>query len=296
MAEITAAAVKALRERTGAGMMDCKGALKEADGDVARAIEVLRERGLAKAIKRSGRETSEGAVAIAIHSGSGAIVELGCETDFVAKTPDFQSLAASLAEAAAADVAIDSAEALLAAELDGSKVSERVAAAVSKMGENIVLKRVARLAAPSGGVAGGYVHAGGKLGVLVSLATTATGDRVSALARDIAMHVAAADPSPVSVDRDGVPEDLVAKERELFRRQAEADGKPEKVIEKIVEGRVRKFYSEICLVEQSFVKDPDQTVGKLIEAAASAVGAEVSVNAFERFKLGEAAADGGESA
>ena len=296
MAEITAAAVKALRERTGAGMMDCKGALKEAEGDVDRAIEVLRERGLAKAVKRSGRETSEGTVAIALDGGSGAMVELGCETDFVAKTPDFQTLANSLASAAAADASIDSADALLAAEVDGAKVGDTIAAAVGKMGENIVLKRVARVAADGAGVAGGYVHAGGKLGVLVALATSATGDAVDGLAKDIAMHVAAADPSPVAVDRDGVPEELVAKERELFRRQAEGEGKPEPVIEKIVEGRVRKFYSEICLIEQPFVKDPDQTVGKVVEAAAGDVGGDVSVAGFVRFKLGESAADDGDSA
>ena len=292
MAEITAGAVKALRERTGAGMMDCKGALKEADGDVERAIEVLRERGLAKAVKRSGRETSEGTVAIALDGASGAIVELGCETDFVAKTPDFQKLADSLAAAAAADATIDGAEALLAAAVDGSKVSERIATAVGTMGENIVLKRVARLSVPGGGVTGGYVHAGGKLGVLVALKAAAASDEIGALAKDVAMHVAAADPSPVAIDRDGVPEDLVGKERELFRRQAEAEGKPEKVIDKIVEGRVRKFYSDICLVEQSFVKDPDQTVGKVVEAA----GGEVSVSGFVRYKLGESAADDGESA
>jgi len=276
--------------------MDCKAALKEADGDVERAIEVLRERGLAKAVKRSGRETSEGAVAFAVDGGAGAMVELGCETDFVAKTPDYQSLAEALAGVAAANPAIDGPEALLSAELDGAKVSETIASAVAKMGENIVLKRVARLGTAGGGVAGGYVHAGGKLGVLVALTTEASGDAVGVLAKDIAMHVAAADPSPVSVDRDGVPEDLVAKERELFRRQAEAEGKPEKVIEKIVEGRVRKFYSEICLIEQPFVKDPDQTVGKLVEAAAAEFGSPVSVAGFARFKLGETAADDGESA
>jgi elongation factor Ts len=277
-------------------MMDCKGALKDADGDVERAIEILRERGLAKAVKRSGRETSEGTIALALNGAAGAIIELGCETDFVAKTPDFQTLASALAEAAAADAKVDGADALLAGVIDGTKVSERIAAAVGTMGENIVLKRVERIAAPGAGVAGGYVHAGGKLGVLVVLATSSTGPEVGALAKDVAMHAAAADPSPVAVDKDGVPEALVAKERELFRRQAEGQGKPEPVIEKIVEGRVRKFYSEICLIEQPFVKDPDQTVGKVVEATAAAIGADVAVSGFVRFKLGESAADDGESA
>ncbi len=287
MAEITAQAVKALRERTGAGMMDCKKALGEADGDVEKAIAVLRERGLAKAVKRSGRETSEGTVAVALDGPQGALVELGCETDFVAKTPDFQGLAASLATVAAADAGVDSAEALLDATVDGEKVSERIANAIGTMGENIQLKRVARLAVAGAGRTGGYVHAGGKLGVLVALATEASGAEVEALAKDVAMHVAAADPSPVSVDRDGVPGELVEKERELFRRQAEQEGKPEKVIERIVEGRVKKFYGEVCLLEQAFVKDPDRSVGQLLEDAAGSAGAPIAVSGFVRFKLGE---------
>jgi elongation factor Ts len=296
VAEITAAAVKALRERTGAGMMDCKGALKDAGGDVEAAIGVLRERGLAKAVKRSGRETSEGAIALAVDGAAGAIVELGCETDFVAKTPDFQSLASALSASAAADAGIDGVDALLDATVDGRKVSDRIAEAVSTMGENIVLKRVVRLEPEGDGVAGGYVHAGGKLGVLVALSTSAKGAEVDALAKDLAMHVAAADPSPVALDRSGVPEDLLERERVLFRRQAEADGKPEKVIDKIVEGRVRKFYSEICLIEQPFVKDPDQTVGKVVESVAGAIGGDIAVAGFVRFKLGESPAGDGEAA
>ncbi len=289
MAEITAQAVKALRERTGAGMMDCKKALGEADGDVERAIEVLRERGLAKAVKRSGRETSEGTIALALAGPVGAIVELGCETDFVAKTPDFQALAESLAQVLAADPSIEGPDALLDAHLEGRKVSETIAEVVGKIGENIVPKRVATVVVDGGGVVGGYVHAGGKLGVLVGLRTDAGGDAVTALAKDVAMHVAAADPSPVAVDKDGVPPELVAKERELFARQAEQEGKPEKVIEKIVEGRVRKYYSEVCLVEQAFVKDPDQTVGGLLEKAAEQLGSPVAATAFVRFRLGEGA-------
>ena len=288
MAEITAATVKALRERTGAGMMDCKKALSEADGDLERAIEVLRERGLAKAVKRSGRDTSEGTIAVCLAGPVGALVELGCETDFVAKTPDFVALAESLAQVLAGDPSIDGPDALLDAELDGRKVSEQIAETVGKIGENIVPKRVATVVVGGAGVAGGYVHAGGKLGVLVGLATDATGDAVAALAKDVAMHVAAADPSPVAVDKDGVPEDLVAKERELFARQAQQEGKPEKVIEKIVEGRIRKYYAEVCLVEQPFVKDPDQTVGELLAKAAEQLGSAVSATGFVRFRLGEA--------
>ena len=164
-----------------------------------------------------------------------------------------------------------------------------MAAAVGKLGENVVVKRTARIALDGEGITGGYVHAGGKLGVLVGLRTAATGGAVEALAKDLAMHVAAADPSPVAVDASGVPQDFVEKERELFRRQAEQEGKPEKVIEKIVEGRVRKYYSEVCLVEQAFVKDPDQTVSALLESASKELGGPVEVSGFIRFKLGEAA-------
>jgi elongation factor Ts len=291
VAEITAAAVKTLRERTGAGMMDCKKALAEADGDLDRAIEVLRERGLAKAVKRSGRETSEGTIAIALEGRAGAILELGCETDFVAKTPDFQGLADSIAGAALADPAIDGPDALRDATLEGEKVGDRVAAAVARIGENIVVKRVSRIEVEGEGLVGGYVHAGGKLGVLVGLSAAESGAPAEALAKDLAMHVAAADPSPVAVDRDGVPAALVEKERELFQRQAEQEGKPEKVIEKIVEGRVRKYYAEVCLVEQPFVKDPDRTVAKVLEDAAARLGGVPSVTGFVRFKLGEGSSE-----
>lgn len=289
MAEITAQAVKTLREITGAGMMDCKKALAEAGGDPERAVEVLRERGLAKATKRAGRETSEGTIALSLAGPAGALVELGCETDFVAKTADFQALAESLAAAVAADPSIDGSEALQDADLEGRKARDVVAETAGKVGENIVPKRVASLRVDGAGLAGGYVHAGGKLGVLVGLRTEASGDALNALAKDLAMHVAAADPSPVAVDRDGVAEELVAKERELLARQAQQEGKPEKVVEKIVEGRLRKFFGEVCLLEQPFVKDPDQNVGALLEKASEQLGSPISVTGFVRFRLGEAA-------
>jgi elongation factor Ts len=289
VAEISAGVVKTLRERTGAGMMDCKKALADAGGDADRAAQLLRERGLAKAVKRAGREASEGAVAIAAVENAGAAVELRCETDFVAKTPDFQELAASLARLAASSKDLGDAEALLGATLDGEKVSERIAAAMSRIGENIVLKRAGRIEAPAGGLVGGYVHAGGKLGVLVALKAPGA-EPARALAKDLAMHVAAADPSPVAIDRSGVPAELLERERELYRRQAEQEGKPAPVIEKIVEGRVRKFYAEVCLLEQPFVKDPDHSVGKLLESAAGPLGGPVAVTGFLRFKLGEAPA------
>nr|MDJ0866808.1 translation elongation factor Ts [Myxococcota bacterium] len=216
------------------------------------------------------------------------LVELGCETDFVARTDDFQGLASALAGVVAADASIDSPEALADAAVDGEKVSERIQAAIGKLGENMVVKRVARLAVDGAGRVGGYVHAGGKLGVLVGLATAASGDAVDAVARDLAMHVAAADPSPLAIDRDGVPADAVAAEREIFRKQALQSGKPEKIVDKIVDGRIGKYFSEVCLVEQAFVKDPDRSVGDVLKQAASELGAELDVTGFVRFKLGEA--------
>ncbi|HEY8492753.1 MAG TPA: translation elongation factor Ts [Myxococcota bacterium] len=285
MAEISAAAVKDLRDRTGAGMMDCKKALTDAGGDIEKAATLLRERGLAKAAKREGRATAEGTIAMALAGSVGALVELGCETDFVARTEDFQRLAQAIAEVAAGRPDGGDAAALANAPMEGETVAARITAAAGKLGENVVLKRAARLEAPEG-LVGGYVHAGGKLGVLVALRTSARGAGAEALAKDVAMHVAAADPSPVAVDRAGVPADLVERERELFAKQAAQSGKPEKVIEKIVEGRINKFYSEVTLLEQPFVKDPDRTVRELLEQTGKELGGPVAVTGFVRFRLG----------
>jgi elongation factor Ts len=291
MAEISAQDVKALRERTGAGMMDCKKALGEAAGNVERAIELLRERGLAKAAKREGRATTEGTVAIALAGPAAGIAELGCETDFVAKTDDFQSLAAEIAAAVAADARLTSPAAALEARVGGRKLSDRIAEAVGKLGENVQLKRVGRVAVDGAGRTGGYVHAGGRLGVVIGLATRGSGEAVDGLARDIAMHVAAADPAPVAVDRAGVPAELVEKERAIFRRQAEQEGKPAKILDRIVEGKIAKFYSDVCLLEQAFVKDPDRTIAQLLKDAGAKIGSDVRVTGFARFRLGEGSAE-----
>ena len=284
MAEISAAAVKELRERTGAGMMDCKKALTEANGDAEKAVTLLRERGLAKAAKREGRASNEGVVAIVVAGEAGAIVEIGCETDFVARTDEFQRFAEQLA-AVAVQAGTDTAEALGAATLDGESVAQRIAAVAGKLGENVVCKRVARLTVP-GGLVGGYVHAGGKLGVLVALRTTARGAAAEAVAKELSMHVAAADPSPVALERSDVPADLLARERELFAKQAAQTGKPEKVIEKIVEGRINKFYAEICLLEQPFVMNADQSIEQMLAQKGKELGADVAVTGFVRFRLG----------
>ena len=288
MAEISAAAVKELRERTGAGMMECKKALTEANGDGEKAVTLLRERGLAKAARREGRTSNEGTIAMALAGEAGALVEIGCETDFVARTDEFQHFANQLA-AVAAQSGADSPEALGAAPLDGETVAQRIVAVAAKLGENVLCKRVARLAAP-GGLVGGYVHAGGKLGVLVALRTAARGAGAEAVAKEVSMHVAAADPSPVALDRSGVPAELLANERELFAKQAAQTGKPEKVIEKIVEGRINKFYAEICLLEQPFVMNPDHTIEQMLAQKSKELGSEITVSDFVRFRLGAAAA------
>lgn len=284
---ISAKDVKALRDSTGAGMMDCKRALTEAEGDVERAMDVLRERGLAKAGKRAGRETSEGAVVFEAEGGRGVLIELGSETDFVANTPDFQSLAANIAKTILAVGGEADLEAGLAATMDGGTVEDAVKAAGAKMGENIQLKRVAGVEVP--GVVGGYIHGGGGLGVLLALETDASGDEVDEVLRDLAMHVAAHDPTPLAIDRDGIPADVVEKERSFLTSQALESGKPENVVEKMVDGRINKFFAENCLLEQKFVKDPDKSVRDLLADRSKAVGGELKVARFVRFKRGEAA-------
>ncbi len=286
MAGISAKDVKALRDQTGAGMMDCKRALTDADGDVEKAMELLRERGLAKAGKRSGRETSEGLVLFSISGGKGAMIELACETDFVAMTPDFQGLAKGVLDAVAGAGAVPDAAAALGIAMDGGTIDDVVKAAVSKVGENIQLTRVSTI--DVAGVIGGYVHGTGKLGVLVALETGLSGDAIESLARDIAMHVAAHDPTPLAIDRDGVDSDVVEKERNFLTKEAVDSGKPENVVEKMVDGRINKFFAAKCLLEQSYVKDPDKTIREIVEAAGKAAGGEIKVAEFVRFKLGEA--------
>ena len=274
MAQITAALVKELRERTGAGMMDCKKALTAVEGDMDKAIDFLREKGLAAAAKKAGRIAAEGVVGAYVSEDgkTGAIVEVNRETDFVAKTDGFkelvQKIAAHIVATKPADV-----EALLASELEGQTVEALVTASIAKIGEKISVRRFALYEAPEGVVAT-YIHGGGKIGVVVEL----KGGNAE-LGKDVAMHVAAANPS--YLERSQVPTAELEHEKEVLSEQAKNEGKPEKIIEKMVMGRINKYYKEVCLVDQEFVKDPDQTVGKLVKAN----GAEVL--AFARFQLGE---------
>ena len=282
MAEISAAQVKELRERTGAGMMDCKKALGEANGDSARAAEILRERGIAKASKRVGRAGSEGRVnALVSKDGrSGALVELNCETDFVAKTDDFSALADLLANAICS-TAPASVDALLDATVKGETLRDTVSSAVTKVGEDIVVRRIGRLVAPATGFVAAYVHAGGKIGTLVAI-EAANSDKpdVRAFAHNVCMHVAAT--SPASLSRDDLPKSVVDAERSVLTKQAASEGKPANIIEKMIEGRLTKFFKEVVLLEQGLVMDPDKTVNK----AAQEVGAKIV--GFSRFQLGEA--------
>jgi elongation factor Ts len=270
---ISAEIVKTLRERTGAGMMECKKALVETGGDLDAAAEIMRKAGLAKADKKAGRIAAEGTIATAMgpDGRTAVLVEVNCETDFVARQPEFQAFAADVAKAALAADAIAT-ESLSGLELaTGGTVDDTRRSLVAKIGEKIDVRRAGKLAAPDR--IGSYVH-GTRIGVLAGLKG---GD--DALARDIAMHVAAVNPQYVSpVD---VPADVVAKEREILAAQAAAEGKPAAIVEKMVEGRLRKYLAEICLTGQPFVKDPDTTVGALLATS------KAEVSGFLRYEVGE---------
>ena len=274
MAQITAALVKDLRERTGAGMMDCKKALSAVEGDMDKAIDFLREKGLAAAAKKAGRIAAEGVVGSFISADGkiGAVVEVNCETDFVAKTDNFKALVEKIAAHIVATKPADL-EALMASELDGQTVEALVTASVAKIGEKISVRRFALYEAPEGVVAA-YIHGGGKIGVLVEF----KGGNAE-LGKDVAMHIAAA--NPAYLDRTQVPAAELEHEKEVLFEQAKNEGKPEKIIEKMVLGRINKYYKEVCLIDQEFVKDPDQSVGKLLKAN------DAEVLAFTRFQLGE---------
>jgi len=288
MAEITASQVKALRERTGAGMMDCKKALGETAGDMDEAVDWLRKKGLAAAAKKAGRVAAEGLVGVSVAGGVGAVVEVNSETDFVARNEAFQEFVAKVAEIAR-DVDGDL-DALAAARYPGNgSVAERLTEMIGKIGENMVLRRSARLAVAPGVVAS-YVHNAaapglGKIAVLVALESDGDKGKLEAFGRQMAMHVAAA--RPEAVTREGVDASLLERERGVLAEQARASGKPENIIEKMVEGRLRKFYEDVVLGEQIFVIDGESKVADAVAAAAKDVGAPIRIAAFVRFELGE---------
>jgi elongation factor Ts len=284
---IDARLVKDLRDRTGAGMMDCKKALAETSGDLDKAVTVLREKGLAGASKKAGRVAADGLVGVfaSPDSKTAVVLELNCETDFVAKTDAFKALFDTLGGALlAADVTEGTGETAASLKVAGGKsVSELLTESIAQIGENLGLRRFTRIAAKDG-VVGSYVHAGGKIGVLVELKGGSNAAHVE-LARSLAMQVAAAFPRFVS--RDQVSAGDLATEREIYRQQALASGKPEKIVDRIVDGKIDKFYSEVCLLEQEYVRDGEVRIDKLLAGVAKETGATLSVARFSRFQLGE---------
>ncbi len=300
MAAITAGLVKDLREKTGAGMMDCKHALAETDGDIETAIDWLRKKGLAKAAKKSGRIAADGLVGAAVEDLVGVVVEVNSETDFVARNDDFQGLvrgilAVALDKAPAADV-----DTVLGAHyLGGGTVSDAIANAIATIGENMTLRRVQGLRVSEGAI-GQYVHGQivdglGRIGVIVGLESKGDRDALAALGRQVAMHVAAA--SPIALSADGVDPATVARERSVLAEKNA--GKPPHVIEKIVESGLKTYYKEVCLLDQPYVHDPAKSVAQAVKEAEKTVGAPISVTGFVRFALGEGVdkpADEGSSA
>lgn len=289
MAEITAALVKELREKSGAGMMDCKKALAEANGDLEAAVDWLRKKGLAAAAKKAGRVAAEGLVAIATAGTRGVVVEVNSETDFVAKNKDFQGFVSSVAAIALPDIA--DVEALKAAPHPeaGKSVGDHLTSLIATIGENMNLRRMARLEVKNG-VVSSYVHSQaapgmGKIGVLVALESEGDKAKLEALGKQIAMHVAAA--NPLFLDVAAVDGAALEREKAVLTEQAKASGKPDAVIEKMVEGRIRKYYEEVCLLEQIYVMDQESKIAKVLDAAAKDVGAPVKLVGFARFALGE---------
>ncbi len=290
MAEITAALVKELREITGAGMMECKKALVQVEGDIEGAIDVLRTRGLAKAAEKAGRATNEGTiVALTNEAADTAILcEVNCETDFVGTNETFKAYASKIAHAALESDAADI-ESLKTATFEGESVDAILAEAIHTLGENIKIARLVRLTAADGAVIS-YIHGGGTLGVLVAFKlgdpAVASNEAFCAVAKDVAMQVAAM--NPVAVRREEVPTDVVEHEKSIYKAQAAESGKPEAIQEKMAIGRLDKYFKECCLLEESFIKDPDQTVKSYVEAASKNMGSSIEVVSFVRFVLGDA--------
>ena len=288
MANFTAKDVMDLRGRTGAGMMDCKKALTETDGDVEKAIDFLREKGLAAAAKKQSRIAAEGVVGsyICTKCNTGALVEVNCETDFVANTPEFKDMVADIAQQIVISNPAD-VDALMAEKYfkdEAQTIADVVTAKVAKIGEKITIRRFARYEGGSNGFVDSYIHMGGKVGVLVKAEVPELSDTVKEVLHDVSLQIAAASPvAPEYVTRDQVNPDHLAHETEILAAQARNEGKPEKIIEKMVQGRIQKFYKEVCLLEQVFVKDGETPVGKMIEQKAPGT----KIVEFTRYKMGD---------
>ncbi len=289
MANITAAMVKALREKTGVGMMDCKKALVETDGNEEKAVELLRKKGLAKAAKKADRNAAEGRVEIYLSDDfkKGSIAEVNCETDFVAKTDEFTEFVSEIVKTINVNDIADE-EALNKASFGQGTFEEELKVKIAKIGENILVRRMGTIKAPANGIVNGYIHAGGKVGVLVAAAcdSEATCEAVKDTLRDIAMHIAAM--KPQYLNPEAVPADVIEKEKDIAKAQLLKEGKPEQVIEKIIPGKIKRFFSDSCVTEQEYVKaEKKETVAEALSKAAKAAGGKAELVDFIRFEVGE---------
>ena len=285
---ITAQSVKELRERTGAGMMDCKKALTESNGDMEKAVEILREKGLAAAAKKAGRVAAEGIVETFVSEDykKAGIVEVNCETDFVAANDEFKTVAKNLAEMAAFTSAKTIEEFVEEKYLadETMTVKDVITALIAKLGENMNVRRFESFSVENGAIQS-YIHGGVRIGVLVELTSDANTDGLLSVAKDVAMQVAAA--NPLFLNKEDVDQEALEKEKEIYRVQALNEGKPEKIVEKMVEGRIQKYYKEVCLVEQVWVRDTDKTIKKYLDEKSKELGSEIKISRYARFEKGE---------
>lgn len=286
MANISAQLVKELREMTGAKMMDCKKALVETEGNIEKAVEFLREKGLADAAKKSGRVAAEGIVKTYITEDKkkGAVLEFNCETDFVAANEEFISVADRLAQMVV-ETSATTVEELLNERFDEEfTVSERLKALIAKLGENMTVRRFTKFAIENG-IVKSYIHGGGRIGVLVEVACDTASDVLDEVAKEVCMQIAAA--NPLFLSKDDVDQESIEKEKEIYRVQALNEGKPENIVEKMVIGRIQKYYKEVCLLEQLWVKDNDKTITKFLAEKSKEVGSPITVTRFARYERGE---------
>jgi elongation factor Ts len=287
MADVTVDKIKELRERTGAGMMDCKSALGDAGGDIEQAVDLLRKKGLAKAAKKAGRIAAEGLIGIAAKGNKAVVVEVNSETDFVARNDFFQGLVKMIADVAL--TAGTDVEAIKQAKVGGITVAEAIADSIAKIGENMTLRRAASLSVGQGVIAS-YVHNAvsdnlGKIGVIVALESTGTAEELQRIGRMVAMHVAASNPQ--ALDSASLPADVVRREKDVLAEKFKAQGKPANVIDKIVESGLKTFYKEVCLLDQAFIHEPDKNVAQAVKEAEGKVGAPIKISGFVRYALGE---------
>jgi elongation factor Ts len=287
MANVTAQMVKELRELTGAGMMDCKSALGETDGNLQNAIDLLRKKGLSKAAKKAGRTAAEGLVGVAVAPRKGVVVEVNSETDFVARNDLFQGLVRMIADVAL-DVGTD-VDAIKAGKVGDATIEDAITSAIATIGENVTLRRAAQVSVQAG-VVGSYIHNSvseglGRIGVIVGLESAGRTDALATIGRQLAMHIAASNPQ--AVDPSGLDPQVVARERDILADKFRSQGKPEPVITRIVESGLKTFYKEVCLLEQPYIHDPDKSVAQALKEAEGAVGGAIAVTSFARYALGE---------